>query len=83
MLKMQILNHCIFVLNVFLDFIEIVWGTSIVFFLEVVRVFFFSLGDREDVFDSIGHNEIFVRFQSMNGLFMSPRNGVLFVSAVI
>lgn len=83
MLKMEILNHFVFVLNVFFDFIEVVWGTSVVFFLKVVRVFFLSLGDREDVLDSIGHNEIFVRFQSVDRPFISLRDDVLLVFAVI
>lgn len=43
---MEVLNHSVFILNVVLDSIEIVRGSTEILLLKIVRLFFFLLGYR-------------------------------------
>lgn len=80
---MEVLDHFVLSLNVFFDAIKVVRNTTKVLLLKPVRVFLFLFSNRENVLDGVGHNEIFVRFQSMHGSFVGLRNSILFVLAVI
>lgn len=82
-LHVEILNHLVFVLNVLFDLVDIVGSLTVVFLFGPVLRFLTFLGSRKNVFDCVGDDEVFVRFEAMNRSFVDFRNSVLLVSAVV
>jgi len=79
----KILNHLVFILNVLFDPRDVLRSlTKILLFSPVFRLFcLFSCG--KNVFDGIGDDKIFVRFESMNRFLVNPGNRVLLMPTVI
>jgi hypothetical protein len=82
-LHVQILNHFVFVLNVVFNLVDVVRSLAEVPLLGPVEIIFSFLGGREDVFDRVGGDEIFVRFEAMHRPFVGSRNSVFLVAAVV
>ena len=80
---MEVLDHGVFVLDIILDSVEVVRSLTKVLFLSPILLFLSLLGDREDVFDCVGNNEIFVRFQALHRSLVDFWNSFLLVSAVV
>lgn len=80
---MEVLNHSVFILNVVLDSVKIVRCATEVLLLKIVRLFLFLLSNRKDVLYSVGHDKVFVRFESEDGPLICLRNALLLVSAVV
>ena len=57
---MECLDHFVLLLDVVLDFVEVFWRFAVVFLKQEIDGVFALLGDGEDVFDGVGHNEVFV-----------------------
>jgi hypothetical protein len=58
-LLVQILDHGVFVLNVLFYSVQVLGGLAEVLLLLPVDGFFSSFGGRQDVFDRVGHDEVF------------------------
>jgi len=56
----ECLDHFVLLLDVVLDFVEVFWRFAVVFLKQEIDGVFALLGDGEDVFDGVGHNEVFV-----------------------
>ena len=80
---MEILNHLVLILDVIFNVVQVVRGLPVIFLVEVVDWFWFFLGGRQDVFDRVCHDEVFVRFQAQHWPVVGFRNCILFVPAVV
>ena len=80
---MEILDHLVLVLDVVLNMVQVVRGLPVVFLVEVVGWFRRLLGGRQDIFDCVCHDEVFVRFQSQHRPIVGFRNRVLLVPTVV
>lgn len=57
---MESLYHFVLLLDVVLDFVKVVWGFAEVLLQQVVDGILILLGHRQDVFDGVGDDEVFV-----------------------
>ena len=80
---MEILNHLVLILDVIFNVVQVVRGLPVVFLVEVVGWFRRLLGGRQDVFDGVCYDEVFVRFQSQHWSIVGFRNRILLVPAVV
>ena len=80
LLNVQILHELVFVVDFFLDFVQILGHFSISLLLEEVRVLIFSyLWCGEDVLHSIGDDVVLVAHQAHNRLVALLWDGLLLV----
>jgi hypothetical protein len=80
---MQILDHFVFVLDVFLYSFQVLRGPSEVLLLLPVHRLFSLLRRRQNVFDRVGYDEVLVGFQTLDWFFGHSGNWVLLVAAVV
>ena len=80
---MKVLNHFVLVLNVLFDLVDVLGSLPKVFLSGPVLRLFALFGSRENVFDGVGDDEIFVRFEAMYRSVNCSRDSVLLVPAVV
>lgn len=82
-LLVQITNHFIFIVDILLYFVYILWGLAIVFFLCPVNWFRSSFCHRKNILDCICYYEVFSRPEALHWLLMDTRNTRFLMLAII
>jgi hypothetical protein len=82
-LLMQVLDHLVLVLNVLLDLFDVLGHLAIVLLFQVFHGLGGFLCGGEDVFNSVGHYEVFVALEAVDRALFGTGHGVFFVAALV
>lgn len=82
-LGVEVLDHLVLVLDVLLDALQVLGDLPVRLLLEPVDRVFLFFGSRQDVFDGVGDDEIFIGFQAHHRLLVRAGDCGLLVRAII
>lgn len=80
---LHVLDHFVFAGDVILDLLQVVRVFSIIRFVKPVLFHFGGFRNRQDVFDSVGDDEVFVRTEPLHRFILHGWNSLFFVTAII
>lgn len=82
-LGLEVLYHFVLVVDVLLYFVEVLRRDAVVLFLGPVDWLGGPLGHRKNVFDGVADDEVLAGSESLHGLLVHARDGLLLVLAVV